>query len=133
MKGFSVHAVGRLAIRIGGVIIGVTGRGWRMSAPIMRTPGAAGVVAAVLASGFAVAAVSPSVRAAGQPAASSLPCPTWDPAWSPDGLRIAFGVSGSESIDPTGNTGGRIESVDPAGTTVQVLTQPPTRSQLTDL
>jgi Tol biopolymer transport system component len=88
----------------------------------------------VLAAVVVAVAVSSSVPAAGQDVAPGRRCATWDPAWSPDGSRIAFGVTdGQEPVDPTGNTGGQIESVDPAGTTVQVLTQPPPRTQLTEL
>jgi len=88
----------------------------------------------VLAAVVVAVAVSSSVPAAGQDVALGRRCATWDPAWSPDGSRIAFGVTdGQEPVDPTGNTGGQIESVDPAGTTVQVLTQPPPRTQLTEL
>lgn len=54
------------------------------------------------------------VPVAARGGASGPSCGTWDPAWSPDGSRIAFGV-----------TGGQIEAVNPAGTTVQILTQPP--------
>lgn len=49
-------------------------------------------------------------------------CHTWDPAWSPDGSRIAFGSVGTPSSD---GSGGLIETVNPGGTERHVLTAAP--------
>jgi len=72
-------------------------------------------VSVVLAAVIAGVAASHSVSATGQIAAPHASCDTWDPAWSPDGSRIAFGVSE-----------GQIESVEPTRTTLHVLTKPQT-------
>jgi TolB protein len=66
------------------------------------------LVATGLAAGVAASAVAPA-------------CDVWDPAWSPDGSRIAFGATST-------GTGGSIETVDPAGTVLHVLTSPPSNS-----
>jgi len=47
-------------------------------------------------------------------------CWTWDPAWSPDGSRIAFG-SIAGPLNAAGS-GGLIKTVNPAGTELHVLT-----------
>jgi TolB protein len=60
-----------------------------------------------------------TVLAAGVAAAAAVPaCDVWDPAWSPDGSWIAFGATST-------GTGGVIETVDPAGAVLRVLTSPP--------
>jgi Tol biopolymer transport system component len=71
----------------------------------------------VLVAVLAAAVVSAPVLAAAGGVGSGPPSTTWDPAWSPDGSRIAFG-----------SIGGRIESVNPAGTELHVLTQTPAGS-----
>ena len=80
---------------------------------------AAPVFGVVLA---AVAVVAPVPAGAG--ALAGVPvCQTWDPAWSPDGSRIAFGSVGTP-LHADGS-GGLIETVNPQGTELHVLTTAP--------
>ena len=55
---------------------------------------------------------------AGTGSSAAPNCGTYDPAWSPDGSRIAFGA---DQADGTG----LIETINPAGTVLHVLTQAP--------
>jgi Tol biopolymer transport system component len=80
---------------------------------------AGGVIASLVALALAVSPVD--AETGGARAGAS--CSTWDPAWAPDGSRIAFGSIGSTGADD--GSGGLIETVDPAGTQLQVLTSFP--------
>jgi hypothetical protein len=79
--------------------------------------------AALSAALIAAAAVVCPVHAATDGGGSGGACSTWDPAWAPDGSRIAFGSVGTPLSSD--GSGGLIETVDPGGIVLHVLTSAP--------